>query len=108
MLLQMHQHLRVVLVDIDHRRGRHNGFDIRQLCSHSSHWRQAIIVIIDGAKPTILPIVIRTLLVVIKQDGVVDVVVVFIISCGVVLRDRVGVNYRVLMLWIGRMVLIGE
>ena len=108
MLLQMHQHLRVVLVDIDHRRGRHNGFDIRQLGSHSPHWRQAIIVIIDGAKPTILPIVIRTLLVVIKQDGVVDVVVVFIIPCGVVLRDRVGVNYRVLVFWIRWMVLIGE
>lgn len=107
-LLQMDQHLRVVLIDIHHRRCRDDGLDIRHLSPYSPHRWQAIIVIIDTSKPAIFPIVIRTLLVIIKQDGVVYVVVVFVIDGWMVLRDGVGVNYGGLWFWVRWMVLIGE
>lgn len=107
-LLQMDQQLRIIFIDIHHRRSRNYWLNIWHLCPYSPHWWQTIIVIIDGSKPTIFPIVIRTFLVIIKQNGVVNVIVVFIIDGWVVRQDGVGVNYGVLGFWIGWVILIGE
>ena len=104
----MDQHLRIILIDIDHRGSWDDGLNIWHFSPYSPHWWQTVVVIIDCSELAIFPIVIRTLFEVIEQDGVVDVIVVFVIDDWVVMHDGVGVYYGVLVFWVGGVVLIGE